>query len=279
MGKDPAFLFYSSDFLIGTVFMSNEQIGKYVKLLCFQHQFQSLTKEQVIAVTVTWDEIIMAKFVCENGTYFNQRLRDEADKRIKYCQSRRDNRISHEKDMSNIRETHDSRMENENENRIKTPKKQRNNIDTFKPPTFDDVKAYCLEASLTMTDEEMRTLLDFYQSKGWKVGAVKMRDWKASVRNWHRRQKTMAKPWKPGSSDSDIDNIIRTDLGNIATVDMIKKVMAKIPGEAWFKIQDFLARRYPGGGNGYQKAFTEMRNPIGIDKLQTLTNTIGKVIL
>ena len=30
--KDPAFLFYSSDFLTGTMFMSDTQLGKYIKI-------------------------------------------------------------------------------------------------------------------------------------------------------------------------------------------------------------------------------------------------------
>ena len=38
MAKDPAFLFYPSDFLTGTMFMTDEQVGKYIRLLCAQHQ-------------------------------------------------------------------------------------------------------------------------------------------------------------------------------------------------------------------------------------------------
>ena len=33
MSKDPAFLFYSSDFLTGTLLMSMEQKGKFITLL------------------------------------------------------------------------------------------------------------------------------------------------------------------------------------------------------------------------------------------------------
>ena len=36
--KDPAFLFYSSDFLSGTMLMSDEEVGQYIRLLCLQHQ-------------------------------------------------------------------------------------------------------------------------------------------------------------------------------------------------------------------------------------------------
>jgi len=36
MGKAPAFQFYSSDFLTGTMLMSNAEVGLYIRLLCLQ---------------------------------------------------------------------------------------------------------------------------------------------------------------------------------------------------------------------------------------------------
>jgi len=38
MAKDPAFLFYASDFLTGTMAMSDAEVGQYIRLLCYQHQ-------------------------------------------------------------------------------------------------------------------------------------------------------------------------------------------------------------------------------------------------
>ena len=38
MAKDPAVLFYTSDFLSSTFTMSDEQVGRYIRLLCIQHQ-------------------------------------------------------------------------------------------------------------------------------------------------------------------------------------------------------------------------------------------------
>ena len=31
------------------------------------------------------------------------------------------------------------------------------------------------------------SFIDFYESKGWKVGNQPMKDWKAAVRTWERR--------------------------------------------------------------------------------------------
>lgn len=56
----------------------------------------------------------------------------------------------------------------------------------FSPPSFDEVKAYCLERGNGIDPQKF---IDFYASKGWMVGSSKMRDWKASVRTWEGRDK------------------------------------------------------------------------------------------
>lgn len=50
MAKDPAFLFYSNDFLSGTFLLSDEQVGKYIRLLCIQHQKGILTKKDMLNI-------------------------------------------------------------------------------------------------------------------------------------------------------------------------------------------------------------------------------------
>ena len=56
----------------------------------------------------------------------------------------------------------------------------------FTPPTLQDVKAYCIERK---NDVDPERFIDFYESKGWMVGKNKMKDWKAAVRNWERKEK------------------------------------------------------------------------------------------
>lgn len=56
----------------------------------------------------------------------------------------------------------------------------------FVPPTVDDVKAYCKERKNNIDPEQF---IDFYASKDWMVGKNKMKDWKAAVRTWERREK------------------------------------------------------------------------------------------
>lgn len=53
----------------------------------------------------------------------------------------------------------------------------------FTPPSVADVEAYCLERGNSVDPEHF---VDFYTSKGWKVGKETMHDWKASVRTWEK---------------------------------------------------------------------------------------------
>lgn len=55
----------------------------------------------------------------------------------------------------------------------------------FSPPTVEEVKAYCTEKGYNIDPDRF---VDFYTSNGWKVGKNPMRDWKAAVRNWSRKE-------------------------------------------------------------------------------------------
>ena len=93
VNKDPAFLFYSSDFLTGTMFMSDTQIGKYIKILCTQHQKGHLSEKDMLKICKRYDKDIFEKFVKdEDGKYYNIRLEKEITKRREYSKSRSDNR-------------------------------------------------------------------------------------------------------------------------------------------------------------------------------------------
>lgn len=63
----------------------------------------------------------------------------------------------------------------------------------FAPPSVDDVQEYCEEKGYQIDPE---AFVDFYAAKGWKVGNQPMKDWKAAVRTWTRRE-TSAPPGKP----------------------------------------------------------------------------------
>ena len=119
--KDPAFLFYSSDFLSGTMLMSDEEIGQYIKLLCLQHQKGHLKEKDMLNICKRQNEEIFSKFKKdEEGNYYNERLEYETNKRKAYSESRRNNRKkkeeTYEQDMKNICNSYEEHMENENRN-------------------------------------------------------------------------------------------------------------------------------------------------------------------
>ena len=58
----------------------------------------------------------------------------------------------------------------------------------FTPPTVEDVAAYCRERG---SNVDAQRFVDFYASKGWKVGNAGMKDWHAAVRNWESRDNRM----------------------------------------------------------------------------------------
>ena len=123
--KSPAILFYTSDFLIGTTFMTNEEVGKYIKLLCMQHQQGHILEEDFYKICTKEDTKVIEKFKLDkNNKYFNKRMDEEIDKRLNYSKSRSQNRkanpskIKEKQDehMKNICKSYEKHMENENIN-------------------------------------------------------------------------------------------------------------------------------------------------------------------
>lgn len=93
MSKDPAFLFYPADFQIGTEDMSDEQVGKYIRLMCRQHLKGHIAEEHMLKICGTYDKDIFEKFCQdESGCYYNERLEAEIIKRRNYSNSRSLNR-------------------------------------------------------------------------------------------------------------------------------------------------------------------------------------------
>jgi hypothetical protein len=122
MAKDPAVLFYTSDFLTGTVLMNHEQVGKYIRLLCIQHQKDTLSEKDMFNICGTYDEDVFNKFTKTDDGYINIRMKEEKEKRSKYCSSRSDNRVKGIKNKEDKKKkktkagksTYDEHMENEN---------------------------------------------------------------------------------------------------------------------------------------------------------------------
>ena len=60
----------------------------------------------------------------------------------------------------------------------------RESVKRFSPPSTLDVSNYCKERGNSVDAE---SFCDFYESKGWVIGKNKMKDWKAAVRTWEKK--------------------------------------------------------------------------------------------
>ena len=61
----------------------------------------------------------------------------------------------------------------------------------FSPPSLEDVRAYCKERHNSVDAE---IFVDWYTANGWKVGKNTMKDWKAAVRTWEKRNNNPTSP-------------------------------------------------------------------------------------
>ena len=70
----------------------------------------------------------------------------------------------------------------------------------FSVPTLEEVSSYCQERNNGVDAERF---INYYESKGWKVGSSPMKDWRAAVRTWEKNY--TAKPCEPTASKYDIN--------------------------------------------------------------------------
>jgi hypothetical protein len=182
MAKDPALLFYTSDFLTGTFTMTNEQVGIYIRLLCIQHQRKGFVDKNSFNLLINGHDIVREKFIETEEGFYNERLRAEMARRTAYSESRSKNRLS-KKDMNDICQSYDGHMETETETITKEVNKRKA---AFKHPTAEEVCDYCIERNNLI---DPQAFVDFYESKDWMIGKNKMKDWKAAVRTWEKRSK------------------------------------------------------------------------------------------
>ena len=74
----------------------------------------------------------------------------------------------------------------------------------FKKPKLDEVKDYCI---LRKNSIDAEAFMDFYESKDWKIGKNKMKDWKTAVRTWERREKD--KPQTMSKIDAQLNEYLK----------------------------------------------------------------------
>jgi hypothetical protein len=223
--KDPAFLFYPSDFNDGTQDFTNEEVGAYIRLLLFQFSQGRLSLDRVrrklgYDFEKLWP-ILSPKFKTDsNGLYFNERLETESAKRKAFSESRRNNiNKRYEKEVSYTSTTYEGtsvpHMENENGNSIElggvgeipTPEPQKEPISTPRKkkviamPTIEEMRAYFIQCNYPL--EKLNQIFRYYSDANWtKSNGNKVVDWKRTIdNNWFPN---MVKPAKAPISNTPI---------------------------------------------------------------------------
>jgi len=170
MAQDPAFLFYSSDFLTGVSLLNYDQIGKYIKLLCLTHQMGRLSESDMLKICGTYDSDVFSKFTKdESGLYYNNRLEKEVEKRKKYSESRRENRSKSTSKDKPVKENKMSKsyvrhMENENENILSN----NTHVEGVKGETQKLSEIVWVELDSKMSDEAKSVWTTLCETKKWK---------------------------------------------------------------------------------------------------------------
>ena len=123
MSSDPAFLFYPGDYLRDTQCLSEKVQVAYDRIICEHMRNICIRQKQLNFFTKRLsedekDELLMVLTKVDGG-YQIKWVAESIIKRRTYSESRRQNRLSKiNKDMSNISQSYDKHMDNENENII-----------------------------------------------------------------------------------------------------------------------------------------------------------------
>lgn len=120
MAKDPAMLWYWSDWHSGTITLSRFLKGCYMDVLHAQFNSGHLTLEEIKTVLgsdfgTAWPALLKKFKVDDTGKFFNERLEEEQIKRANFTASRRKNLESSHMDMHMAIHT-DTRMEDRDRN-------------------------------------------------------------------------------------------------------------------------------------------------------------------
>lgn len=90
--KDPAVLFYTSDFLSGAALMSMKERGQYITLLCLQRERGHMAMKEMEKAAGKLSEEVKSKFIQdEDGKFFNPRMEKEIQKRDAHCRKQKEN--------------------------------------------------------------------------------------------------------------------------------------------------------------------------------------------
>lgn len=173
--------------------LSDQEVGRLVRSLLEYGETgetEELAGRESIAFDFIADDINRAKAAYEERCAKNQR---NIEKR--YARQDDTNVYDGIRTNTNVYETYqtkDKPKDKTKDNSLPPNGVSDTRAKRFTPPTLDDVSAYIRERG---SNVDAQRFLDFYTAKGWMVGKNRMKDWKAAVRTWEKRDSEQNKPF------------------------------------------------------------------------------------
>lgn len=164
------------DYLNKTAKLTDEEVGRLFRACMVYHstgEVQPLDGRESVAFDFIRDDIDRAVAAYEAKCEQNRKNRNSVNER------QRPSTDVNERQQTCLKE----QEQYINKNKEKSIKEKAEPQRRFTPPTLEQVQAYCRERGNSV---DAQKFVDFYTSKGWKVGNQSMRDWKAAVRTWER---------------------------------------------------------------------------------------------
>lgn len=185
MANDPAFLFYSKDFLTGVSDLTMEERGQYITLLALQHQKGHLTTKAIKITVPNISEDVLSKFsIDDEGKYFNERLELEANKRAEHSRKQK------ERALKGWEKRKNQSCDNTTANAAALPLVNVNgnvieNESNKGVPSFQEFKEYALTHK-SVSEQELKLKYEAWKVNGWKTGGKnprKIKNWKTTLLN------------------------------------------------------------------------------------------------
>ena len=180
--KNPAVMWYPTDFLHGTNWLTDKEFTQYTRIINFQHdqgKSKHFTMRQLkdICKGKVPEQAVLDKLVQDsNGRYYNQRMEDEIMKRKDY---------SEHMTMKAHKRWSGEKKEPEEE-----PKKEVKPRNVFTPPTVEQVQEYAASINFPINAERF---IEYYSAEDWMIKGKRIASWKKCVVTWKNHDKDAVK--------------------------------------------------------------------------------------
>lgn len=106
-------------------------------------------------------------------------------------------------DMGGISEIDTNKKEDKN---INIDSLYKRGSSRFQKPSLEEIREYCISRGNQVDPEQF---FNFYESKGWMVGRSHMKDWRASVRTWEKREKEIPQRKRESRKESVLEHNLK----------------------------------------------------------------------